>query len=140
MSRFFDRFQPWALLALRLVLGCAMISASWTKVVPHGGFHGHNTFAALEKWSRYVMTLGMPAWLGTLSGLIEFFGGFAMLFGFLTRIFGALLTITLLVAIWKVTWPDYGASKYPLTIGILSLIAMAFGSGALSLDRRMGIE
>ncbi len=140
MSRFFDRFQPWTLLALRIVLGCAMVSASWSKVVPHGGFHGNNTFAAIEKWNRYVLTLGMPAWLGTLAALLEFFGSFAILTGLFTRIFGGFLTVILLVGIWKVTWPDYGASKYPLTIATFALVAMAFGPGAASLDRRLGIE
>jgi putative oxidoreductase len=140
MSRFFDRLQPAALFLLRLVLGCALISASWSKVVPHGGFHGNNTFAAIEHWNAYVMKLGMPAWLGTIAALTEFFGGFLLLLGLLTRLVGCLVTITLLVAIFKVTWPHYEASKYPLAIGVLALIAFAFGAGAMSLDRRFGLD
>jgi len=139
MSRFFDRAQPWALLALRIILGCAMISASYSKVIPHSGLHG-NIFSALEKWNRYVVSIGMPAWLGTLAALIEFFGGIALLLGLLTRITGFLMTIILLVGIWKVTFPAYDASKYPLAIAGLALTAMAFGAGALSLDKRLGLE
>ncbi|WP_047487853.1 DoxX family protein [Terriglobus sp. TAA 43] len=140
MGRFFDRLQPFALLVLRLVLGAALISASWHKVIPHGGLHGNNLFSAIEKWNHYVMTLGMPAWLGTVSALSEFLGGFCILLGLLTRLFGALTTITLIVGIAKVTYPAYDASKYPLAVGVLALIATAFGAGMLSLDRRLGLE
>jgi putative oxidoreductase len=140
MSRFFDRLQPVALLVLRLVLGCAMIAASWHKIVPHGGLHGNNMFSALQHWNAYVLSLGMPAWLGTVSALIEFTSGFALILGLFTRAYGGMLTIILLVGLWKVTWPHYDASKYPLAIASLALIALAFGAGPFSLDRRMGIE
>jgi putative oxidoreductase len=140
MSRFFERLQPIAMFLLRIVLGCAMISASWHKIVPHGGFHGNNIFSAIEKWNSSVVHLGMPAWLGTVAALVEFLGGFAILAGLFTRVFGVLLTLTLIVAIAKVTYPAYDASKYPLAIGMLALVAVAFGPGALALDNRLGIE
>lgn len=140
MGRFFDRLQPFALLVMRLVLGAALISASWHKVIPNGGLHGNNMFSAIEKWNHYVMTIGMPAWLGTIAALSEFLGGFCILLGLFTRIFGALNVITMLVGIAKVTWPAYDASKYPLTIAALALIATAYGAGMLSLDRRLGLE
>lgn len=140
MSRFFDRLQPFALFVLRLVLGAALLSASWTKVIPHNGLHGNNMFSAIEHWNHYVMTLGMPAWLGTLSALAEFLGGFCILLGLFTRILGLLNVVTMIVGIAKVTWPDYGASKYPLTIAALALVVAAFGAGPWSLDRRLGLE
>ncbi len=140
MGRFFDRLQPIALFLLRLVLGCALISASWTKVIPHGGFHGNNVFSAIERWNRTVLSLGMPAWLGTIAALVEFFGGFALILGLLTRVTGALVVVILIVGIAKVTWPAYDASKYPMAVGTLALIACAFGPGAFALDRRVGIE
>ena len=140
MSRFFDRMQPFALLLLRVVLGCALLSASWTKVVPHGGLRGNNMFSAIERWNHYVMTLGLPAWLGTVSALVEFVGGTCILLGLFTRVFGLLNALNMVVAIAKVTLHSYGASKYPLTIGALSLVAAAFGAGMLSLDRRFGLE
>jgi putative oxidoreductase len=139
MARFFDRLQSFALLVLRLVLGCALVSVGYGKVIPHG-LHGNNLFSAIEKWNRYVMTLGMPAWLGTIAALAEFFGGICILLGLLTRIFGGLIFVTMLVGIWKVTWPDYGASKYPLAIAALALIALAFGAGTMSADKRLGLE
>ena len=86
------------------------------------------------------MTLGMPAWLGTVSALAEFLGGFCILLGLFSRIFGLLNVVTMIVGIARVTWPDYGASKYPLTIGALALIVVAFGAGPWSLDRRFGLE
>jgi len=137
---FFDRLQPLTLLVVRLVLGAALISVSWHKVIPHGGLHGNNIFSALEKWNHTVMSLGMPAWLGTIAALVELFGGIAILLGLLTRIFASLVTITMIIAIAKVTWPAYDASKYPLAIGALALVVAAFGAGAFSLDRRIGVE
>jgi putative oxidoreductase len=140
MARFFDRLQPFALLVIRIVLGCALVSASYTKIIPRGGFHGNNTFAAIEHWNAYVLTLGMPAWLGTISALGEFVGGLCLIAGLFTRFFGGLNTIILIVAIAKVTFPSYGASKYPLTCMALAFVAMAFGAGSVSLDQRLGWE
>jgi putative oxidoreductase len=140
MARFFDRMQPFTLLVLRVVLGCALISASYSKIIPHGGFHGNNTFAAIEHWNACVLRLGMPAWLGTISALGEFLGGFCLIAGLFTRFFGGLNTLTLLVAVIKVTLHSYEASKYPLACLALAFVAMTFGAGSISLDDRLGWE
>src|SRR5690242_2638625 len=85
-----NRLQPWGAFFLRLVLGAAMIYHGYSKVVPAGGFHGGNAFAALEHHSRYVASLGLPYWMGIVSALTEFVGGILVLLGLLTR-FAAIL-------------------------------------------------
>lgn len=140
MAKYLDDLQPWSALLLRLVLGTAMLYNGWDKVVPHGGFHGNNTFSALQHWNSFVLHLGMPAWLGTVSALTEFAGGFCLLLGFLTRLFALLVAINMLVAIAKVNiHHGYTGSQYSIALTAIALMLLFFGAGALALDRRIGL-
>lgn len=60
MSRWLNRFQPWGVLLLRIVLGVAMVYHGYPKVIPSGGLHSHNTFAAVDHYTHYIATLRMP--------------------------------------------------------------------------------
>ena len=140
MLKFLDALQPWAAMALRLVLGVAMLYNGWDKVVPAGGFHGNNTFSALQHWNVFVLHLGMPAWLGTISALTEFFGGICLILGLLTRFFAVLVMINMLVAIAKVNvHRGYTGSQYSVALAAIALMLASCGAGALSLDRRLGL-
>ena len=59
---------------MRLVLGVAMVYHGYGKVIPAHGLHDR-PLAALDHWSHYVGTLGLPPWLGYISALTEFLGG-----------------------------------------------------------------
>ncbi len=65
MSKWLNSLQPWGALLLRLVLGLAMIVHGYRKVVPHG---------ALNHYAHYVVSLGLPYWLGYVSAFTEFVG------------------------------------------------------------------
>lgn len=70
--------------------------------------------AGLNKWQNFASTaewygnadwglgLPMPAVLVGLTVLAEFVGGFALLFGVMTRVFSLMLAITMVVAAWTV--------------------------------------
>lgn len=139
MRRWLEGMQPWGAFLLRLVLGFAMVWHGWGKVVPHGGFHGGNTFSAIDHWSHTVAAMGLPYWLGYVSALTEFVGGFLLIFGLLTRFVSFLVACDMLVALWKVhVGHGYAASEYSLALLVIALMLLFYGSGALSMDRRIG--
>ena len=141
MGRFLDGLQPWTLLLLRLTLGVAMLYNGWDKVIPAGGLHGNNTFSALQHWDASVMRMGLPAWLGTVSALTEFFGGMLLLVGLLTRLAAVFVAVNMGVALWKVNLHHgYTGSQYSVALFVMALVLVAFGSGALAVDRRLGLS
>jgi len=132
MPKSLDRLQPWGAFVLRLALGLSMAVHGYEKVVPHN---------ATAHFAHYVVSLGMPYWLGVVSAYTEFLGGVLLLLGLLTRIAAALICINMLVALITVgIHQGFGIYNY-----IFALVAIAFmlavnGAGALSLDRRVGIS
>lgn len=139
MLKSLDNLQPWGAFFLRLVLGTAMIYHGWNKVIPHGGFHGGNTFSALEHHSHFVASLGLPYWLGIVSALTEFLGGILVLLGLLTRLAAFLITINMLVAIIMVNrHHGYAGSEYSLALLVIALMLFFYGAGACSMDRKLG--
>jgi putative oxidoreductase len=113
---FFNRLQPFALLAMRLVLGAIMIAHGYHKV--WGGFHHHMEFAA---WTAYLFA-------GT-----EFFGGIAIVLGLFTRFFSLAIVIEMAVAIWKVHSKNgltgAGGFEFPLALAVIAFTLMCFGGG-----------
>lgn len=135
--------NAWALLPLRLVVGCGFI------------VHG------LAKWNRgpanfgkLLHVLGVPApvptaWLVTM---LEIFGGVAILAGVLVALVSVPLIVSMLVAMFTVHWrygfssintigltssgPVFGPPGYEIDLlYIASLIALArLGPGPLSLE------
>ena len=94
-----------------------MLYNGWDKVVPAGGLHGSNLFSALEHWNQFVLRLGMPAWLGTVSALTEFAGGILLLLGLASRLVAVLVVLNMAVALWKVNvHHGYTGSQYSLAL------------------------
>jgi putative oxidoreductase len=118
----FNRLQPFALLALRLALGAIMIAHGYQKVF--GGFHGHQQF---------VSGLGLPAWLAYLSTGTEFLGGIAIVLGLYTRFFSAAFAIAMAIAIWKVHFRNglthQGGYEFPLALIAIAFALVCFDGG-----------
>jgi putative oxidoreductase len=139
MSKSLNNLQPWGAFLLRLVLGAAMIYHGYNKVIPAGGFHGGNAFAAIEHHSRYVASLGLPYWLGIVSALTEFVGGILVLLGLFTRFAAFLIAMNMLVAVVMVNrHHGYGGSEYSLALLVIALMLFFYGAGVCALDRRLG--
>ncbi len=126
---------------MRLTLGVAMLYNGWDKVVPASGLHGNHLFSALQHWNEFMVRLGIPAWLGTVSACTEFFGGILLLAGLLTRLVALLVAVNMAVAIWKVNvHHGYVASQYSAALVVMALLLVTAGGGALALDRRLGLS
>ena len=141
MIRWLNGLQPWTLCLLRIALGVAMLYNGWEKVIPAGSlFHGHLS-SAMDHFADYVATLGMPRWLGYVSAATEFFGGIALIAGFLTRFTAFLVSINMLVALIKVNiHHGYSGSQFTVALIAMALLLITTGSGALSIDRRLGLS
>jgi putative oxidoreductase len=124
---YLDRLQPLALLVIRIVLGVIMV------------VHGYqNLFRHLHDHVRFVASVGLPAWLGYVSSVVEFFGGLLLLAGLFTRCAAFAVCIDLAVALWKVHWHngltgDHG-SEFPLAIAALAFALIFFGAGPIAMD------
>jgi putative oxidoreductase len=119
--------QPLALVALRLTLGIIFIAHSSHKV------YGH-----LHDYANFVMSLGIPAWLGYVSAFTEFLGGILLILGSLTRVAAFALVVDMTVAIAKVHWKHglLGNGGYEFTLALLTMAfaLIFFGAGPISID------
>ncbi|NYF80380.1 DoxX family protein [Granulicella arctica] len=140
MTRWLNGLQPWGVVLLRLVLAAAMLYNGWGKVFPAGGFHGHMSMAGVDHFCRYVVTLGLPYWLGYASVFAEVIGGLGMLVGLFVRFFALLIAGNMLFAILFVTGRHgYAASEYPIALLAIAIMLLLTGPGRMALDRRMGL-
>jgi putative oxidoreductase len=125
--RYLDRFQPLALLVMRVALGSVMVA------------HGYqNVFKHLQDHVHLVASLGLPAGLGYVSSFAELLGGILLLAGFFTRPAAVALCIDMIVAIWKIHWHngltgDHGV-EFPLALAALAFALIFFGGGPIAID------
>ena len=130
-----------ALLILRLFLGVVFVMHGSQKLLGAFGGSGIVGFAGLL--AKYgIEPHVLWAWVVAIT---EFVGGICILFGFLTRFWAAGLVIDMTVAVVKVHlvngffWTK-GGFEFVLTLGIIALVLLMTGPGAMSMDRAIGIE
>ncbi len=125
-----DDLAPFGTLILRLALGGCMVYHGYGKVIPDN---------AMDNFAHFVVSLGLPYWLGYVSALTEFGGGILIILGLLTRPVACLIAIDMIVALVKVD-VRYGVNAWQFS-GLLLAVALAvacFGGGEYSLDRKLG--
>src|SRR6266581_2002421 len=139
-----ESLKQWAPLPLRLIIGFGFIYHGFPKI----SAEGHQTFVATL--SRiHVPAPGLMAWV---AGVVEFVGGIALILGIFVTIACVLLSLDMLVALFKVHWvagfsfmnftgmgpngPTFGLPGYEVNLlYIAGLVALIFGgAGALSFD------
>jgi putative oxidoreductase len=126
-----SRWQGWGITVLRLVIGVVFLA--------HGGqklfVWGFGNVAA------FMGKIGIPAAMlaAIVVTLVEFFGGLALVLGFLTRWAAALLAINMLVAILTVHLPGGfflpAGVEFALTLFAANVALVLLGSGEPSVDR-----
>jgi putative oxidoreductase len=130
MTKWLNSLQPVGALFMRLILGITMAVHGYQKVVPAGALHHH---------AHYVVTLGLPYWLGYVSAFTEFLGGAFLIIGLLTRFAAALVAINMLTAFATVgIHQGFGIYTNILALATLAIMLLFYGAGALALDRKIG--
>jgi putative oxidoreductase len=137
--------QRLAAFGLRITAAVAFLAPLLTRLVVGWGFHvtGHGKLSDLNKVTGFFTDLGIPfpganaAFIASL----EFVGGICLVFGLGTRIFAALLSCTMIVALITADKPAF-LEKFPESLTdvtsftyLLFLIWLVlFGPGPVSLD------
>ncbi|MGH2362908.1 MAG: DoxX family protein [bacterium] len=126
--------RDWALLILRLGIGLTFIVHGYPKIFPSGpgGFAG------------FVQSLGFPGplFFAWVVAIVEFFGGIAMVIGFLVRVVGILMVIEMIVTTVRVKMArgvgfiEMQGTGWELDFLLLCVAAALAltGAGAVSLD------
>jgi putative oxidoreductase len=132
MTKWLNSLQPFGAFLMRLVLGVSMAVHGYQKVVPNG---------ALHHYAHYVVSLGLPYWLGYVSAFTELIGGTFLILGLFTRLAAALVAINMLVAFATVgIHQGFGIYTYILALAAIALMLLFYGAGSLSLDRKIGFS
>jgi putative oxidoreductase len=130
-----------ALTIARLVLGGVMFAHGAQKLL--GWFGGYGFSGTL---GYFQSALHIPATLGVIAILAEFFGGVALLLGAFGRIAALGIVVNMVVAVLTVhlpngffmNWAGQQAGEgyeYHLLALALALVVLIRGSGSLSIDR-----
>ena len=140
-TSFLDKVSPLAYPMIQVTTGLFLM--------PHGaqklfGWFGGSGLSGTGAF--FGDTLGMrPGVLfALLAGLVEFFGGMALVLGLLTRPAAAAVAVLLAVAL-SVHWANgffwtNGGIEYPLMWFLLPFALLLRGGGKYSLDRRFGLR
>jgi putative oxidoreductase len=123
-------------LALRIPVGIIFAAHGAQKLF--GWFGGYG----LDGTGQFFGSVGLnPGYLmALLAGLVELFGGLALVAGVLVRPAAASLSFAMLIAIFAVHWSkgffaDKGGYEYALALFAASLSLLFSGAGRFSVDR-----
>ena len=132
VSKALDSLQFAAPLVTRLVVGITFY------------YTGHGKLQNLDKTASFFADLGIPfpAANAIFISSLEFFGGMCLMAGFGTRIFAALLSSTMVVALLTADRDSF-VSKFPADLTDVSPVVLLlflawlvlYGAGSVSLDR-----
>ncbi len=120
-------------LLLRLMIGGVFV------------IHGYSKLGAKQRkqGGEWMKSMGMPAGFILMGGVVEFFGGLALVFGILTSIVSPLFALWMLSTTWlsvsKMKKKFVGGYEFDVTLAIASLALAAIGSGSFSVDHLLGL-
>jgi|SRR5208283_2865931 len=125
--KFMSSLQTLGLLVLRLTLALIFIYHGYPKLV-----------RADASINEFFVQHGLPAYLVTVSGILECFGSLLLFVGLFTRPTSLALAAEMAMAIWKVH-SSAGALvvkeyEFPLSIAAACFALATTGAGAISFD------
>jgi putative oxidoreductase len=122
-----NTLQPLGLLILRAVFGIIFMSHGYPMLA-------HRTSATQSLFAQH----GLPGYFVYISGVLELFGGGLLLVGLFTRAAALLLSIEMVLLMWKVSPPhSYMAVNeyaYPLVLAAGCIALATTGAGLASVD------
>lgn len=128
----------FAALTLRIPIGIIFIAHGAQKLF--GWFGGYG----LEGTGQWMASIGLEPgyFLALLAGSAEFFGGIALFVGLFTRPVAAMLTVTMLVAIFSAHAANglfMANNGYEFALALLAIsVSLVFsGAGKFALDPRI---
>ena len=118
-------YSNFGLLLIRLALGAIFIIHGYPKL-----FKTHGQFAG------YLKTLRVPApkFMALVVALVEFFGGIAVIVGFLTQWAALGIAVDMLVASVLVRRKFVGGWEFDFMLFATALALLLIGAGSLSVD------
>ena len=119
---------PWTAFVLRIVIGILFLA------------HGFPKLRSPERAATHLLKLGIP-WpklSAVIIGIIEFFGGLALIAGFETRIVSTLLAVIMLVGAVKRKIKLKEAVWFELIMVAMLIVLIIIGAGSYSIDQRFG--
>jgi putative oxidoreductase len=120
-------------LILRLAIGTLFI------------IHGYPKLRAAQRTQggAWMKSMGMPAAMVPFGGVVEFFGGLALILGILTPVVAALSALWMLSTTWfsisKVKKKYAGGLEIDITLFLAALALALLGSGIFSIDHLLGL-
>ena len=113
----FTHNKSIGLLILRIVIGGIFIMAGWMKV------------SNMDATVAMFASMGFGTFLAYVASYVEFLGGISLVLGYGSKISSALLSIVMIVAIYKVQAGGMMAIMAPLAILGATLALFFTGSG-----------
>lgn len=122
-----NRCSPWGFTILRVITGAILVNHGWVKLF--GDSAGLLTFFESTP-------LPAPAAMLMLAGIIEFFGGIALILGIFTRVVAFIAALEFVVIVFVIKL-SLGFTKMELDLLLLAtLFALScVGGGAASLGQ-----
>ena len=125
-------------------LGTALLRVSLGLMFIAHGFYLKLFVFGLEGTVGFFGSIGFPAWIAYLTILGESLGGLALVLGIGTR-WVSLALVPILIGAASVHWGngwvfsnEGGGWEYPVYLVVLAVAQSLLGSGAFSLDRKLG--
>lgn len=132
MFSYFFLYQDLGLLLLRLALGAAFVAHGYPKL-----------FRMLGGFADWLDSIGIKPgrFWALVVGVVEFFGGLALIIGIFVQLAALLIAVDMLVAMIKVKWGKVGFVEMEKTgweLDLIYLVAAVLlvvsGAGSYSLD------
>jgi len=124
--KFLGSLQPLGLLLLRCALGIIFISHGYPKLVHPANMQG------------FYLQHGMPGYFVYISGVLEVFGGGLLIVGLFTRVAALLLTVEMIVMLWKLngggSYLAIREYEFSLVLAVSCFALATVGAGLISVD------
>ena len=129
-----EKIYSTGILIVRIMLGIIFMAHGSQKLFGAFGGSGVSGFAR----AMTDMGFSMPLFFAWVVGIVEFFGGAFLFLGVVPRVSAALISIIMLVAIFKVHWSNgffnmNQGFEYQLLILSVCLMIVGCGAGKFSL-------